>query len=148
LACPSSTAGITSALSDWIFNGELSNITNLNWMRIMDKCLLLLIPFRNISGKAWETIHRFCFQKTDRQFRAAANFGELKLLLTTVVGKTWRWFVYGFILCISLMTKTEIEGKYCHGHSNHELKVNTVILIQIIKHIDALVLRDIHNMNK
>jgi hypothetical protein len=39
------------------------------------------------------------------------------------------------------MTKIEIEGKCCHGHSNHELKVNTVILIQIIKHVDALFLK-------
>jgi hypothetical protein len=46
------------------------------------------------------------------------------------------------------MTKIEIEGKCCHGHSNHELKGNAVILIQIIKHVDALFMRDIHNMNK
>jgi hypothetical protein len=46
------------------------------------------------------------------------------------------------------MTKIEIEGKCCHGHSNHELEVNAVILIQIIKHIDALFLREIYNMNK
>jgi hypothetical protein len=42
------------------------------------------------------------------------------------------------------MTKIEIEGKCCHGHSNHELKANAVILIQIMKHVDALFLRDIH----
>jgi hypothetical protein len=42
------------------------------------------------------------------------------------------------------MMKIEIEGKYCHGHSNHELKLNNVILIQITKHVDAFFLRDIH----
>jgi hypothetical protein len=42
------------------------------------------------------------------------------------------------------MTKIEIEGKYGHNNSNHELKVNAVILIQIIKYLDALCLRDIH----
>jgi hypothetical protein len=46
------------------------------------------------------------------------------------------------------MTKTEIEGKCYHVHSNHELKINAAILIQIIKHVDAVFLRDIHNMNK
>jgi hypothetical protein len=30
------------------------------------------------------------------------------------------------------MTQIEIEGKFSHGHSNQELKVNAVILIQII----------------
>jgi hypothetical protein len=63
-------------------------------------------------------------------------------------GKTWRQSVYLFILCISLMTKIGIEGKCCHVHSNHELKINTVILVQIIKHRDALFLREIYNMNK
>jgi hypothetical protein len=66
----------------------------------------------------------------------------------TVAGKTRRRSVYFFILCISLMTKIEIEGKCCHGHSNHELQVNAVIMIQIIKHVDALFLRDIHDTNK
>jgi hypothetical protein len=42
------------------------------------------------------------------------------------------------------MTKIETEWNGYHGHSNHKLKVNTVILIQIIKHVDALFLRDIH----
>jgi hypothetical protein len=42
------------------------------------------------------------------------------------------------------MTKVEIEGKCCHSHSNTELKVNVVIMIQIIKHVDALFLRAIH----
>jgi hypothetical protein len=46
------------------------------------------------------------------------------------------------------MTKIEIEGRYCHGHSNHELKINAVILIQNMKHGDALFLRDMHNMGK
>jgi hypothetical protein len=46
------------------------------------------------------------------------------------------------------MTKIEIEGKCCHGHSNHESKVNAVIPIQIIKHVDVLFLREKHNMNK
>jgi hypothetical protein len=46
------------------------------------------------------------------------------------------------------MTKIEIEKKCRHGHSNHELKVNTVIPIQNIKHADSPFLRDIHNMNK
>jgi hypothetical protein len=38
----------------------------------------------------------------------------------------------------------EIEWKCCHGNSNHELKVNAVILIQIIKQVDTLFLRNIH----
>jgi hypothetical protein len=63
-------------------------------------------------------------------------------------GKTCKRSVYLFLLWISLMTKIEIEKQCCHGHSNYELKVNAVILIQIIKHVDALFLRDIHNMNK
>jgi hypothetical protein len=42
-----------------------------------------------------------------------------------------------FILWRSLMTKIEVEGKCCHDHSNHELKVNAVILIQIIKRVGA-----------
>jgi hypothetical protein len=46
------------------------------------------------------------------------------------------------------MTKIEIEGKWSHDHSNHELKLNAVIMIQIIKHGEALFLRGIHNMNK
>jgi hypothetical protein len=46
------------------------------------------------------------------------------------------------------MTKIEIEKKCCHGHSNHELKVNAVILIQIIEHVDTLFLKDIYNLNK
>jgi hypothetical protein len=68
--------------------------------------------------------------------------------LDIVAGKTCRRSVYVFILWISLMTKIEIERKCCHGHSNHELNVNAVIVIQIIRHIDALFLRDIQNMNK
>jgi hypothetical protein len=36
------------------------------------------------------------------------------------------------------MTKIKIEGKCCHVHRNHELKVNAVILIQIIKYVDTL----------
>jgi hypothetical protein len=62
--------------------------------------------------------------------------------------KTSRRSIYLFILWISLMTKTEIERKCCHGYSNHGLKVNVAILIQIIKHIDGLFLRDVHNMNQ
>jgi hypothetical protein len=50
--------------------------------------------------------------------------------------------------CVYLMTKIEIDGKCRHDNSNHELKGNAVILIQIIKHVDSLFLRDIHNMNK
>jgi hypothetical protein len=46
------------------------------------------------------------------------------------------------------MTKIEIEGKCCHGHSNHELKVRAAILIRIIKHVDVLFLRYTHNMSK
>jgi hypothetical protein len=65
-----------------------------------------------------------------------------------VAGKTCRRSIYLFMLCISLITKIEIDGKCCHGHSNHELKVDVDILIQIRKHVDALFLRDRHNMNK
>jgi hypothetical protein len=46
------------------------------------------------------------------------------------------------------MTKIEIEGKCCHDHSNYELKVNAIIMIQIIKYVDAIFLNDMHNMNK
>jgi hypothetical protein len=43
------------------------------------------------------------------------------------------------------VTHDEIEIKArCHGYSNHEFKGNAVILVQIIKHVDALFLRDIH----
>jgi hypothetical protein len=56
--------------------------------------------------------------------------------------------VYLFIMYIDRMTKIEIEGKCYDGDSNHELKVNAVILIEIIKHVKSLFLRDIHNMNK
>jgi hypothetical protein len=46
------------------------------------------------------------------------------------------------------MTKIEIEGKCCHEHSNYELTVSAVILIQIIKHVDAFFLRDTCKLNK
>jgi hypothetical protein len=52
--------------------------------------------------------------------------------------KTCRQSIYLFMLGTSLRTKIEIEGKCCHGHSNHELNVNAVIMIQTIKHVDAL----------
>jgi hypothetical protein len=42
------------------------------------------------------------------------------------------------------MTKIKIEWKYRHGHSSHEFKINVVIMIQIIKHVDTLFLRDLH----
>jgi hypothetical protein len=45
------------------------------------------------------------------------------------------------------LIKIEIEWKCCHGHSNHELEINAFILIQIIKHVDALFLRDIHDID-
>jgi hypothetical protein len=53
-------------------------------------------------------------------------------------GKPCKRSVVLFILCISLITKIEIVGKCCRGHSNHELKQNAAILIQITKNIDAL----------
>jgi hypothetical protein len=42
----------------------------------------------------------------------------------TVTRKTCRRSGFLFTLCIALMTKTEIERKCCHGHSNHELKIH------------------------
>jgi hypothetical protein len=36
------------------------------------------------------------------------------------------------------MTKIEIEGKSCHGHSNHELKVNATIFIQMREEFETV----------
>jgi hypothetical protein len=40
LARRSLIAGITSPLSNWIFHGEIPNISQLSWMTIMDKYLI------------------------------------------------------------------------------------------------------------
>jgi hypothetical protein len=52
--------------------------------------------------------------------------------------------IRGLIHIVNVTTKIEIEGKWCHGHSNHETKVNAVILIQIIKYVEAFFLKDMH----
>jgi hypothetical protein len=36
------------------------------------------------------------------------------------------------------MEKIEIEGKCCHGHSNHELKVSTTIFIQMREEFETM----------
>jgi hypothetical protein len=36
------------------------------------------------------------------------------------------------------MTKIEIEGKCCHGDSNHELKVNTAIFVQMREEFETM----------
>jgi hypothetical protein len=46
-----------------MFNGEGSNIGNLNCMRLMDKCLILLIPVGDMGEKALGTMPRLWLQK-------------------------------------------------------------------------------------
>jgi hypothetical protein len=39
-----------------MFRGEVSKITDLSWMRIMDKYLISFMPVGNIGEKALKTI--------------------------------------------------------------------------------------------
>jgi hypothetical protein len=41
---------INSPLGNWMFIGEIGNITNLSWMRGIDKRLISLTPVGNIQG--------------------------------------------------------------------------------------------------
>jgi hypothetical protein len=36
------------------------------------------------------------------------------------------------------MTKIEIERKWCHGHLNHELKINATIFIQMREEFETM----------
>jgi hypothetical protein len=50
-----------------MFHGETSNISNLSWMKIMDKCLISLTLVGDMGEKASEAIQRFWLRKTDRE---------------------------------------------------------------------------------
>jgi hypothetical protein len=68
LARRNHVAGITPLLNNWIFSGENSNITNLSWMRIMDKSLISSIQVGDMGEKASKMIHRFWPIKSDFHF--------------------------------------------------------------------------------
>jgi hypothetical protein len=74
-------AGITSLWSNWMLNEEISNISNLSWMKRIDNSFNILIVFGDMGEKASETIRRLWSQKNEDQFWAAANFSELKMLI-------------------------------------------------------------------
>jgi hypothetical protein len=63
LARRSLVAGITSFLSNWIFNEEISNISSLSWMERIDNYFVLLIVVGDMDEKASETIWRLWSQK-------------------------------------------------------------------------------------
>jgi hypothetical protein len=67
LARPNFVAGITFGLSNWIFDGEISNMSNLRWMRMMDNSL---IP---VGGEDIEN-------ETLASEKININFGEVKIL--------------------------------------------------------------------
>jgi hypothetical protein len=83
--CPSNlglrllVAGITPPLSIRIFTGQISDA---HQMRTNDNCLILWTQIGDIGKTVLKTIHHFWPRKTDRQFCADANFGELKQLLS------------------------------------------------------------------
>jgi hypothetical protein len=58
LACRGLVAGIVSFLSNWLFNGEMSNIRSLSWMKRIDNYFILLIIIGAMGEKASETIRR------------------------------------------------------------------------------------------
>jgi hypothetical protein len=94
-----------------------------------------------IARRKWgKLMHRYPgTREINRPGNEISHLDSCSLIMMWYNGrKNIRGSVYFFIPWISLMWKIEIEGKCYHGHSNHELKVNTVILIQIIKQIHAL----------
>jgi hypothetical protein len=47
---------MTSLLNNWMFSGEVPSITNLSWMKRVDKYLIPLIPVGDMGEKALKTI--------------------------------------------------------------------------------------------
>jgi hypothetical protein len=76
MARRSLVAGITSLLSNWIFNEEISNISNLSWMKRINNYFISLIVVGDIGDKVSETIRRLWSQK-----KTNVNFELLQTLM-------------------------------------------------------------------
>jgi hypothetical protein len=70
----SNVAEITSLLSNWRFNEEVSNIRNLSWMKTINNHFILLIAVGDISEKAFETIQRLWSQKKRTSILSCCKF--------------------------------------------------------------------------
>jgi hypothetical protein len=52
-------ARITSLWNNWVFGGGSTNFRDMNWMRIMDYCLISPIAIQDMDKQSSRTIHRF-----------------------------------------------------------------------------------------
>jgi hypothetical protein len=51
-----------------MLHGEISNTSNLSWIKRIDKYLISLRPIGDMGEKAWETMPMLWRQKNGRQF--------------------------------------------------------------------------------
>jgi hypothetical protein len=61
-------AGIGSALSNWMFIREITNMSNWSWLKGMEIRLISVIPIEDIAEKTSKMIQRFWLQKNNHQF--------------------------------------------------------------------------------
>jgi hypothetical protein len=74
LARPSFVAGITSLLSNWTLNEEISNISNLGWMKWINNYFILLIEVSDMGEKGPEKIRRLWSQKKRASIMSCYKF--------------------------------------------------------------------------